>query len=114
MGILLHFACICSLHFACYCGIFLHMHITAMSSGILLHFALIGEDSVQTPQHNVRSVDNLRMTAFAIPAMYLRAIPTSPLQESIAVQEDLLIDDLERQAMALRVVHRLHLKWRAQ
>ena len=86
----------------------------AMSSGILLHFVLIGEDSVQMLQINVRNVDSLRMTAFAIPAMRLRAIPTSPFQESIAVKEYLLIEELEGQVMALRVLHRLNLKWRAQ
>ena len=85
-----------------------------MSSGILRHFVLIGEDRAQILQHNVRNVDSLRMTAIAIPAMLLRAIPTSPRQESIAVQEYLLIDDLEGQVMVLRVVHLLNLKWRAE
>ena len=85
-----------------------------MSSRILLHFALIGEDRVQILQHNVRNVDSLRMMAIAIPAMRLRGIPTSPSQESIAVPEYLLTDDLEGQAMVLRVVHQLNLKWIAQ
>ena len=85
-----------------------------MSSGILLRFALIGEDNAQILQLNVRNVDSLRMTAIAILAMRLRAIPTSPRQESIAVQEYLLIDDLEGQPMVLRVVHQLNPRWRAQ
>ena len=80
----------------------------------MLRFALIGEGNVQILQHNVRNVDSLRMMAIAIPAMRLRATPTSPLQESIAVQEYLLIDDLEGQAMVLRVVHQLNPRWRAQ
>ena len=80
----------------------------------MLHFVLIGEDNAQILKHNVRNVDSLRITAIAIPAMRLRAIPTSPRQESIAVPDYLRIDDLEGQAMVLSVVHRLNLKWRAQ
>ena len=85
-----------------------------MSSGTFLHFAVIAEDSVQILQLNVCNVDSLRMTVLAIPAMCLRVIPTSPLQEPIVVKECLLIDDLEGQAMALRELHLPNLKWRAQ
>ena len=76
-------------------------------------FAPIGEGRVQILQLNVCDVDSLRMTATAIPEMHLRAIPTDPHQESIAVQEYLLIDDLEGQAMGLREVHQLNPRWRA-
>ena len=85
-----------------------------MSSVIFLHFVPMGEGRVQVLQHNVRNVDSLRMTAIAIPAMRLRAMPTSHRQESIVVKEYLLIDDLEGQAMVLRVVHQLNPRRRAQ
>ena len=85
-----------------------------MSSGTFLHFALIGEDSVQILQLNVCNVDSLRMTVLAIPTMGLRGMPISPLKEPITVKEYLLIEDFEEQAMAPRTVHRPNLKWRAQ
>ena len=85
-----------------------------MRSGILQRFVLIGEGQVQILQHNVRNVDSLRMTAIAILAMRLRVIPTSPRQESIALQEYLLIGDLEGQVLVLRVVHQRNPRWIAQ
>ena len=85
-----------------------------MRSGTFLHFALIGEDSVQMLQLNVCNVDSLRMTALAIPAMCLRVIPTSIFPEPIVVKEYHLIDDLEGQAMALRVSRRPNQKWKVQ
>ena len=85
-----------------------------MSSGILLRFALIAEDIFQMLQLNVRNVDSLRMMVLAISAICLRAISISHLQQAIVVNEYLLFDDSEEQAMAPRVVHLPNPKWRAQ
>ena len=85
-----------------------------MSLGILQRFVLSGEGHFQILQLNVRDADSLRMTATAIPEMHLRAIPTDPHQESIAVQECLLIGDLEGQVLVPREMHLLNPRWRVQ
>ena len=77
-------------------------------------FVRIGEGRVQILLLSVCDVDSLRMTVTAIPEMYPHAIPTSPRQESTAVHEYLLIDDLEGQVLVLRVVHQSNPRWRAQ
>ena len=86
---------------------------TEMSCCTFLHYSLIGEGMVQMLRHNVRNVDSLRMTVLAIPVMYLRVLPTSPLKEGIVVKEYRLFHDFEGQAMALRVVRRPNVKRRA-
>ena len=62
---------------------------------------------------NVHNVGNLYTMVLVILAACLRAVPTSPLKESIVVKEYLLIDDLEGHAMVLRGARRPNQKWKA-
>ena len=63
---------------------------------------------------NVHNVDNPYMMVLVILTTGLRAVPISPLKESIVVKEYLLIDALEEQAMELRAARQFNLKWKVQ
>ena len=63
---------------------------------------------------NVHNVGNPYTMVLVTLAAGLREVPTSPLKESIVVNDYLLIDDLEGQAMVLRGARRPNLKWKEQ
>ena len=63
---------------------------------------------------NVHNVGNPYMMVVVIFAAGLREVPTSPLKESIVVNDHLLIDELEGRAMVLRGARRPNLRWKAQ
>ena len=63
---------------------------------------------------NVHNVGNLYTMVLVILKACLRAVPTSPLEESIVVKEYLWIDVLEGQAMLRRAARRFNLKWKVQ
>ena len=63
---------------------------------------------------NVHNVDNPYTMVLATLVACLRAVPISPLKESIVVKDHLLIDALEGAAMPLRVARRFNRKWKAQ
>ena len=63
---------------------------------------------------NVHNVGNPYTMVLVTLTTGLRAVPISPLKESIVVKEYLLIDALEEQAMVLRVARRLNPRWKAQ